>query len=83
MMVKIVNAAGAFPTRYWSEGSVEHWEKIDADALNERCEVTPNACLKCFMACGRLTKVTQGRHAGLRLEGPEYETIYAFGGSVS
>ncbi len=22
----------------------------------------------------------QGRHAGLRLEGPEYETIYAFGG---
>jgi aldehyde:ferredoxin oxidoreductase len=80
MMVKIVNTAGAFPTRYWSEGSFEHWEKISADALNERCEVTPNACLRCFMACGRMTKVTQGRHAGLRLEGPEYETIYAFGG---
>jgi aldehyde:ferredoxin oxidoreductase len=80
MMVKIVNAAGAFPTRYWSEGSFEHWEKISADALNDRCEVTPNACLRCFMACGRMTRVTQGRHAGLKLEGPEYETIYAFGG---
>jgi aldehyde:ferredoxin oxidoreductase len=32
------------------------------------------------MACGRLTTVREGRHAGLRIEGPEYETIYAFGG---
>jgi aldehyde:ferredoxin oxidoreductase len=32
------------------------------------------------MACGRLTTVLHGRHAGLKLEGPEYETIYAFGG---
>ena len=48
--------------------------------LNERCQVKPNACLKCFLACGRMTTVLQGRHAGLKLEGPEYETIYAFGG---
>jgi aldehyde:ferredoxin oxidoreductase len=27
-----------------------------------------------------MTTVQQGRHAGLKLEGPEYETIYAFGG---
>ena len=80
MMVKIVNDAGAFPTRYWSEGKCEHWEKINADALHEQCQVTPRACLKCFLACGRLTTVQQGRHAGLKLEGPEYETIYAFGG---
>ncbi len=80
MMVKIMNDAGAFPTRYWSEGKCEHWEKINADALHERCQVTPRACLKCFLACGRMTTVQQGRHAGLKLEGPEYETIYAFGG---
>ena len=80
MMVKIVNQARAFPTRYWSEGSCEHWQKISADALHQRCEVKPHACLKCFMACGRLSTVLQGRHAGLKLEGPEYETIYAFGG---
>jgi len=80
MMVKIVNDAGAFPTRYWSEGKCEHWEKINAEALHERCQVTPRACLKCFLACGRMTTVQKGRHAGLKLEGPEYETIYAFGG---
>jgi aldehyde:ferredoxin oxidoreductase len=27
-----------------------------------------------------MTTVTKGRHAGLKIEGPEYETIYAFGG---
>jgi aldehyde:ferredoxin oxidoreductase len=31
------------------------------------------------MACGRLTKLKKGRHKGLKLEGPEYETIYSFG----
>jgi len=80
MMVKLLNNAKAFPTRYWSAGTCDHWEKINADALHDRCEVKPSACLKCFMACGRLSRVLEGRHSGLRLEGPEYETIYAFGG---
>ncbi|MGB5987879.1 MAG: aldehyde ferredoxin oxidoreductase family protein [Desulfobacterales bacterium] len=79
-MVKIMNSAKAFPARYWSQGSCAHWEKISADALHTQCEVTPKACLKCFMACGRLSTVKAGRHAGLKIEGPEYETIYAFGG---
>jgi aldehyde:ferredoxin oxidoreductase len=80
MLVKIVNQAGAFPTRYWQKGTYENWERISADALHEQCHVKPHACLKCFMACGRLSTVKEGRHAGLRIEGPEYETIYSFGG---
>ena len=79
-LVKVVNNANAFPTRYWSEGKFDKWENISADALNTRCDVKPHACLKCFLACGRMTTVREGRHAGLKLEGPEYETIYAFGG---
>ncbi len=79
-MVKIMNTANAFPTGYWEKGTCAHWEKIGADALHSRCDVRPNACAKCLMACGRMTTVRQGRHAGLKLEGPEYETIYAFGG---
>jgi aldehyde:ferredoxin oxidoreductase len=79
-MVKIMNKAGAFPTRYWSKGSAEHWEQISTDALHSRCEVTPNACAKCYLSCGRMTKILKGRHKGLIIEGPEYETIYTFGG---
>jgi len=79
-MVKIMNTAKAFPTRYWSMGTCPHWEAISAEALHTRCDVEPHACLKCFMACGRMTRVKEGPHAGLQIEGPEYETIYAFGG---
>ncbi|MGE5839910.1 MAG: aldehyde ferredoxin oxidoreductase family protein, partial [Deltaproteobacteria bacterium] len=80
MLVKMTNAAGAFPTRYWQQGTFERWEQISAEALLQACRIKPNACGKCFMACGRLSTVKEGRHAGLTIEGPEYETIYAFGG---
>ena len=80
MLVRMMNTAGGFPTRYWQKGYYEQWEKISAEALHERCAVEPRACLKCFMACGRLSTVKEGRHAGLKIEGPEYETIYALGG---
>jgi aldehyde:ferredoxin oxidoreductase len=80
MVVNITNKAGSFPTRYWQKGTYEKYENINADALHERCDVKPHSCLKCFMACGRLSTVKEGRHKGLKIEGPEYETIYAFGG---
>jgi aldehyde:ferredoxin oxidoreductase len=80
MMVDIMSNVGSFPTRYWHNGKAEHKDKINAAALHEHLDVTPNACLKCFIACGRLATVKEGRHKGLKIEGPEYETIYAFGG---
>ena len=80
MMVKILNRAKGFPTRYWAAGTYEKWEEISANALLDKCKVTPRACKTCFMACGKYTEILEGRHTGLKIEGPEYETIYAFGG---
>lgn len=80
MVVAMTNRAGAFPTRYWSAGTFDRWPQITAEALNTQCEVTPKACPRCFFACGRHSQVREGRHAGLVVEGPEYETINAFGG---
>jgi aldehyde:ferredoxin oxidoreductase len=80
MLVAMSNAVGGFPSKYWHLGTFEGWEKISAEALMERCQVRPTACLRCFMACGNLSEVKDGRHKGLKIEGPEYETIYAFGG---
>jgi aldehyde:ferredoxin oxidoreductase len=79
-MVKIMNGANAFPTKYWTKGTAPHWEKISADALHTQCEVKPHACAKCFLACGRMTRVLEGRHKDMVIEGPEYETLYTFGG---
>ena len=80
MLVAMNNAVGGFPSKYWHLGTFEGWEKISAESLIERCQVRPTACLRCFMACGNLSEVKEGRHKGLKIEGPEYETIYAFGG---
>ncbi len=80
MMVTLMNSVGAFPAKYWSQGSCEHSEQISGELYHEEHDVKPHACAKCFMACGRLTKLKKGRHKDLQLEGPEYETIYSFGG---
>ncbi len=80
MMVALMNTAGAFPAKYWSESSCDHWEKISGEQYHEDHDIKAHACAKCFMACGRLAKIKKGRHTGLEVEGPEYETIYSFGG---
>ena len=80
MLVAMSNAVGGFPSKYWHLGTFEGWEKIGAESLLERCQVKPSACLRCFIACGNLSEIREGRHKGLKIEGPEYETIYAFGG---
>jgi len=80
MLVAMTNKAGAFPTKYWSLGTFDRWQSISAEALLTRCKVRSKACPKCFFACGNLTEVVDGRHRGLIIEGPEYETINAFGG---
>jgi len=79
-MVAMLNNAGGFPTRYWSRGTMDGWEKIGADAMKEKLKPVSRACKTCFLGCGKLVEVQQGRHRGLKLEGPEYETLYSFGG---
>lgn len=80
MLVAMNNSVGGFPSKYWHLGTFDGWERLSAESLLERCNVKPSACARCFMACGNLSEVKEGRHKGLKIEGPEYETIYAFGG---
>src|SRR5512143_3979148 len=48
MLVSIMNTIGAFPTQYWSKGTLEGWEGISAESLMERCQVSSIACPSCF-----------------------------------
>ncbi|GBF35292.1 aldehyde:ferredoxin oxidoreductase [Desulfocucumis palustris] len=80
VMVGTMNAAKAFPTRYWSDGSYDRWQEINGDAHQQRFKVKARSCPSCFLACAKDTVVTEGEYKDLRIEGPEYETIYSFGG---
>ncbi len=79
-MLDTMDALSAFPAFYWSQGKVSFKAAIDAEALHKRMDVKPHACLNCFLSCGRLGRIKEGSYKGLKIEGPEYETIYAFGG---
>ena len=80
MQVAATNAQNCFPTRYWSSGHYEKWENLSADYMLANFDVTRHPCPNCFLQCTKYTRIREGRHAGLELEGPEYETIYALGG---
>jgi aldehyde:ferredoxin oxidoreductase len=80
MQVALTNAQNCFPTRYWSSGRFAKWEAISADYMIENFDVVNHPCPDCFLQCTKFCRVRRGRHAGLELEGPEYETIYALGG---
>lgn len=79
-LVAVANNAGCFPTQYWSKGKLENWENISAEYMQSNMEVKARGCYRCFFSCGKLTTALTGRHQGLKLEGPEFETIYTFGG---
>lgn len=80
MLVDLLNEAGAFPNRYWSKGESQFRDAINAPAMQEIMDVKPRACAHCPVACGKLSTIKKGPHKGLTVEGPEYETIFAFGG---
>ena len=78
-MVPIMNKVGAFPTKYWHAGTYDKWQSLTQDALQKKAKVRSHACPRCFMGCGRLTEVLEGKHKGLKQE-LDYETVGAFGG---
>ena len=80
MQVVVTNKAGCFPTKYWNSGTFEKWEQLSADYMQENFEVKSHACPNCFLRCTKKSIAKMGRHQGLQVEGPEYETIYAIGG---
>jgi aldehyde:ferredoxin oxidoreductase len=80
MLVAMNASVEGLPSKYWHQGTFDDWSKISGESLLDRCDVKATYCKRCFIGCGNLSEVKEGRHKGLRIEGPEYETIFAFGG---
>jgi aldehyde:ferredoxin oxidoreductase len=78
--VAVTNAQDCFPTRYWQKGHFEKWQNLSADYLSENMYAGLHSCPNCFLQCTKKSVVQKGRHRGLEIDGPEYETLYALGG---
>lgn len=81
-VVEFSNEIGLLPTRNSQSGVFEHASRISgvllAEKYNLRGARKTKACFSCPLACGRVTRVPDGEFKG-EGEGPEYETMGAFG----
>ncbi|WP_456478334.1 aldehyde ferredoxin oxidoreductase family protein [Geoglobus ahangari] len=68
----LVNKSKSLPSYYWEKSEFDI-ESIDAEAMLKYF-VRRNACYACKVACGRISRTERAE-----VEGPEYETLYAFG----
>ncbi len=68
---------GDVPARYWTQGTFDY-TTISGNTLAETMLSGYGTCHACLVACGRKVKEAAG-HALPHEEGPEYETLAAFG----
>jgi len=71
-----MNEIGALPTFNFQRGYYEDADAISGETIRERLLEKRVACDACTIACGRATKIPGSDRQG---EGPEYETVWAFG----
>ncbi len=72
---EFINDNFSLPTRYFSERSFEHVTSIGGDAVEEK-KYKRGTCSMCAFGC---KLPTRDEKTGLETEGPEFETVYAFG----
>jgi aldehyde:ferredoxin oxidoreductase len=80
VVLDLVNVRGGFPTRNWQKGVFEFSDDINGPSIADRVLTKGVACFACPIACGRETEIREGKYAGQKGEGPEYETVGTFGG---
>jgi aldehyde:ferredoxin oxidoreductase len=78
VLVNIINSQGAFPTKNFQTGEFEAANDIGGETLAEKYLVKTKGCFGCSIGCARMTRVPSGPYAS-QGEGPEYETVWAFG----
>jgi len=81
IMVSVLNEAGTFPTDFFLKGAAPHRATLEAEHWPEWATVEHHTCSPCQLRCRKRLILTEGPEAGREIHGPEYETLYTFGGS--
>ena len=78
--IMVMNELGILPTRNWQTG---HFDGIKGIALTEIEDIWPRETVPCgpycLSPCSHVANIDRGPWKGARTEGPEYESLYAFG----
>lgn len=79
VLVNILNESGAYPTRNFQEAYFPEADEQSGETLVDKYLTGRGGCWGCPIVCGRRSDVPEGPYSVRDTEGPEYETIFAFG----
>jgi aldehyde:ferredoxin oxidoreductase len=72
---------GDIPNKHYSMALWEPVAKLGGGTMAETILTGQKACYRCVIGCGRVTRIG-GRHATESIDGPEYETVAAYGSLI-
>ncbi|MHB8102199.1 MAG: aldehyde ferredoxin oxidoreductase family protein [Methanosarcina sp.] len=79
ILVNIINEHGAYPARNFQEAYFPDADEQSGETLVKKYLTGRYGCWGCPIICGRKSDVPDGPFSVRHTEGPEYETIFAFG----
>lgn len=77
VLMNVMNSVEALPSRNFRESRFEGAGKISGEAIRDNLAVGSHGCPGCTIRCGRMVKAD-----GREIEGPEFETLWAFGANL-
>jgi aldehyde:ferredoxin oxidoreductase len=77
----ITNNLGIYPSANFRYGRLVDYNKVLGEEYR-KLRTGDMGCYSCPARCGKVHTVNTGPYAGAHSEGPEYETIWAFTGSI-
>lgn len=77
VLVNIINEHNILPTRNFQRGYDPEAGAVSGEELAETYLKNKKCCYSCMVCCGRLTEID-----GVEGDGPEYETVWAFGPNI-
>ncbi len=73
---------GDLPLQNWRRGSWEKAYQISGQKIAETIFLKHTFCFACPIGCGKAVNIEKGPYAGVKGEGPEYETLAGFSGML-
>ncbi|MCX8173587.1 MAG: aldehyde ferredoxin oxidoreductase family protein [Thermoplasmata archaeon] len=78
-LVEAEQEIGRLPTKNHTTGIFRDFDKIGGEAVRKLVRKKRKACMGCAIQCKYVAMIDSGEFAGTITEGPEYETLVAFG----
>jgi aldehyde:ferredoxin oxidoreductase len=76
-----LNSRAIYPTRNFREGHFENYQWVNAEKLYKNYVSKRVTCHTCTVRCRRESLLKNGPFGQVQTEGPEYETLWSFGGN--